>query len=315
MDPLSIVSLTDNVAQFISIGYRILFIAQKFYKSPKNSVDELQAIGWLAEDANRSIGVIFRDFPLVVRTRADKDLQDISIECGQLGAKLLAQTENLRRDNERLQRKLRALLIPAALWFKKRELHGILTRLIVLEARLRGWWFPTPICQLDLTGENHAIYAIKTDLNQLKSRASGLDISQFLLPSLNNGLDRIMYNITFLEDDSIMYSRRAETEGNDLKFHTYDEETSRTKRHHRVLRSLIFDSIWTRRDNIEVAHTGTLEWVFDSPIINFCTWLETGSGVYWINGLVSTNRAVLHPVNHAVDLFLLSRQAVASLPQ
>ncbi|KAI7775019.1 hypothetical protein LA080_007445 [Diaporthe eres] len=62
-------------------------------------------------------------------------------------------------------------------------------------------------------------------------------------------------------------------------------ETNRVKRHHRVLKNLIFDSIYTRENKIEVAHINALEWLFDSPITNFRVWLETGSGVYWISGL------------------------------
>jgi hypothetical protein len=53
-----------------------------------------------------------------------------------------------------------------------------------------------------------------------------------------------------------------------------------------IIRSLQFPSIKRRHTEIETAQQDTLEWIFDKSETNFLQWLETGNGIYWINGLV-----------------------------
>lgn len=54
-----------------------------------------------------------------------------------------------------------------------------------------------------------------------------------------------------------------------------------------ILHSLAFDTIHHRRDYIDQAHEETCIWVYDSDRTNFAEWLKSGSGIYWISGLVS----------------------------
>lgn len=95
MNPLSIISFTGNIAQFISMGYGILGTAREFHNAPKDSANALRAIRLLAEDVKRSIDVISKDIPEVAQSGDDRALQDISKECGQLAVGILAQIEKL----------------------------------------------------------------------------------------------------------------------------------------------------------------------------------------------------------------------------
>lgn len=316
MDPLSIISLTGNIAQFISIGYGILSTARELYNAPDDSADSLRTIRLLAEDVKRSIVMISKDIPDVAQSGEERALQDISKECGQLADGVLAQIEKLRIDGEGLLRKLRALRVSATFRFKKKEIDEMLARLIALEARLRTWWFPTNIYRHSITGQNNVIIAIRSDLSQLKRTTNRLDIGQSVLSGLEAKLDQILANIESLEDGSAISARRDALEGIALNSRNYKDETSKMKRHHRILEALIFDSIYSREEKIEFAHVKTLEWLFDSPITNFRAWLETGSGVYWMNGLVSTDCTFVSKIRlrNTLLIFFLVRPAVASLP-
>lgn len=73
-------------------------------------------------------------------------------------------------------------------------------------------------------------------------------------------------------------------------------ELKQVKRQEVILCSLQFDQISRRLGAIPKAHEKTLQWIFDGKKTNFVSWLERGSGVYWVNGLVSISVIAYHPV-------------------
>lgn len=71
-----------------------------------------------------------------------------------------------------------------------------------------------------------------------------------------------------------------------LTVESYAKEISESKRRLRVLESLAFRSMKSRYDNIDNSHDETLGWIFDGVTTNYLEWLRSGTGIYWINGLV-----------------------------
>lgn len=67
---------------------------------------------------------------------------------------------------------------------------------------------------------------------------------------------------------------------------SYMKEMGESQRRLRVLESLTFRSMKARRENIDNSHDETLGWIFDEAQTNYVKWLESGTGIYWINGLV-----------------------------
>ncbi|KAK0106605.1 hypothetical protein ONS96_004226 [Cadophora gregata f. sp. sojae] len=68
---------------------------------------------------------------------------------------------------------------------------------------------------------------------------------------------------------------------------------------HSIIESVHFPTRTVRHDNIPEAHKQTFEWIFRDPIddgkpwSNFAQWLETGDGIYWINGKVGSGKSTL----------------------
>lgn len=66
-----------------------------------------------------------------------------------------------------------------------------------------------------------------------------------------------------------------------------------------LLASLRFETMTLRHEAIEEAHRRTFEWIFrdpkeeGKPWHNFSQWLESGSGVYWINGKPGSGKSTL----------------------
>ena len=73
------------------------------------------------------------------------------------------------------------------------------------------------------------------------------------------------------------------------------EKESRTQ----LLKSLWFAEISSREETIAEAHSKTFQWIFDRsgqavhPWDNFISWLETGEGIYWINGKFGSGKSTL----------------------
>lgn len=72
------------------------------------------------------------------------------------------------------------------------------------------------------------------------------------------------------------------------------------KQRTKLLDSLHFREMTARLEEISHAHKRTYEWIFhrrweeDASHDNFRDWLETGDGLYWINGKVNWNIMTCH---------------------
>jgi len=66
-----------------------------------------------------------------------------------------------------------------------------------------------------------------------------------------------------------------------------------------VLGNLSFISSIGRQESVELPHRDTFKWIFDNCKTSerrwdsFVDWLETGSGIYWINGKVGSGKSTL----------------------
>lgn len=68
-----------------------------------------------------------------------------------------------------------------------------------------------------------------------------------------------------------------------------------------ILESLRFSMISQRMEDVTEAHDETFEWIFNHPSEDpkgrkwddFVQWLETGNGIYWINGKAGSGKSTL----------------------
>lgn len=141
MDPLSIISLTGNIAQFISLGYGIVSTSREIYHSGAGTSEKVQTCTLLAEDMRRSIRTISKHPVLAEPPSEDtKILHAIVDECDRLASKLLAELDTLRVNRKAVSRHIEALRVSGTMWWKKKDIDEVLSRLAMLEARLRAWW-------------------------------------------------------------------------------------------------------------------------------------------------------------------------------
>ena len=79
----------------------------------------------------------------------------------------------------------------------------------------------------------------------------------------------------------------------------HDEEARlRNKVGKQVLRSLYFPTIMERQEAIPEAHGKTFEWIFQESATgesenSFVEWLNSGTGIYWINGKAGSGKSTM----------------------
>lgn len=141
MDPLSIISLTGNIAQFMSIGFGIVSTSREIYHSGSGISEKIQTFTLLVEDMRRSIKTISKHHIIAEPPNEDtKILHNIVEECERLASKLLEELDTLRTDRKGVSRHIEALRVSGTMWWKKKDIDDVLSRLTMLEARLRAWW-------------------------------------------------------------------------------------------------------------------------------------------------------------------------------
>ncbi|KAK2472565.1 hypothetical protein H9L39_16445 [Fusarium oxysporum f. sp. albedinis] len=70
-------------------------------------------------------------------------------------------------------------------------------------------------------------------------------------------------------------------------------EAQRVKRQHSLLKSLLFHTIKQRHNAIPERHQDTFKWVFERDTYQFCEWLESESGFFWVKGKAGSGKSTL----------------------
>ncbi|KAJ3479449.1 hypothetical protein NLG97_g8318 [Lecanicillium saksenae] len=88
------------------------------------------------------------------------------------------------------------------------------------------------------------------------------------------------------------------------------EQVAFIEREQNIIQSLRFDGMLHRRDEIQVAHKHTFQWVFE-PRLHFKEWLETGEGIYWVSGDPGSGKSTMikYISRHASTLEALEKWA------
>ena len=83
----------------------------------------------------------------------------------------------------------------------------------------------------------------------------------------------------------------------ELRQHRVDQAEREYRR--KFLEALYFPEMYVRQESIAEAHSQTFQWIFDAsgekvrPWSNFVGWLESGHGIYWINGKAGSGKSTL----------------------
>lgn len=210
------------------------------------------------------------------RTQDDIEIVKLSSECTKVAEDLLAELRKLGLEQSGLRHAITKIVQVArrkALLKEKQDLLEKYRR--VLDTRI--------LIRLDARSLR--------DTQDIKSLEQGV---QALALGLQQGHSTVA---------QLLADRNSQLQEHiDMKFDSHAKATEDRLSYTRLLESLFFPEIVSREEQIPEAFEGTCRWVFDSsddqqsrtrPWSNFCKWLETENGVYWITGKPGSGKSTL----------------------
>jgi hypothetical protein len=141
--------------------------------------------------------------------------------------------------------------------------------------------------------------------NQNVFEAAVLDQNRMII-----GLRQDMVSLTINEHqatreiivDAIREAGQGRSETNVSGNAERREADARRRAEDRIFRSLLFPTISERYNRVAKAHAATFEWIFsdpqhgDRPWSSFSQWLQSGDGIYWINGSMEKRVQAIPPL-------------------
>ncbi|KAM0795956.1 hypothetical protein BDR22DRAFT_778583, partial [Usnea florida] len=274
MDPSAAFSLACGVIQVVDFSIKVLAKCKEFYDH--GALSEHQEVEGITRHlTNLRIGVISPQSLETTQAPEDRELLDLVKACSATAAQLVAKLQTLKIEGS--HKKRQAIVKTVKAFREKRGIHD-------LEKRL----------------DNHRSVLNTKILINLASFQQSHDFQ-----TLDQGIRTL---ITTLSEGPKSFEELRTVVGQENKatrehiseaFQKQQEQYEAKEYRKRLLKSLRFDEIHSREENIDENHRKTFEWIFDvsdhamGPWDNFTQWLEKGQGTYWINGKAGSGKSTL----------------------
>lgn len=195
-------------------------------------------------------------------SRDDQEVLDLSRKCSKLGKELLRELDKLRLELEKGRLRQALLRRRKAAIKKKQGLLDSYQR--VLDTSILG----------------------RLDARSLKETQD--------VRCLDQSVQQLVYELE--RGNNTVAQLRANHRDILDRIESKLENNQRTTANQQLLESLFFPEIDSREDQIQDAFDGTCRWIFNSstePWSNFCKWLETENGIYWVRGKPGAGKSTL----------------------
>ncbi|KAL8774445.1 MAG: hypothetical protein Q9209_000818 [Squamulea sp. 1 TL-2023] len=276
MEALAAFSLTANVIQIVDFSSRLLGQYRELCQN--GSLAEHRASTQVADalaNATTSLKVSLAGQPGSPLSQDDRDILDLSDKCSKNAEDLVAEFSKLKLDQggqrQALARSFHATRRKQWLEDKQKTLDRFQH---VLETRI--------LMRLDTQSLKHT--------HQLENLEQNV---QKLVTGLENGFKTVGQILEAQSRQMISHIDRT--------FEDQERRAADRQQQERFIESLYFPEISARQEQIPDAFEGTCAWIFESenvtdqhkPWDDFRTWLETGTGAYWISGKPGAGKSTL----------------------
>ncbi|OAL28944.1 hypothetical protein AYO22_02380 [Fonsecaea multimorphosa] len=317
IEPLTAIAVAGNVLQFAELGTKLLLKACEVYKSTDGLDDEYRDLGIIAENV-RNCNTVLEQFALMLppehKSSAHNLLEannfclKISTEFLQLLEQAAPKSEdhkisaafksaftNLRKQNKiaRLDKNInhaRSNLLMNLLAFSTTEIRTMKNSILDGIGTSRS----EVLHQMQEVSDN-----LRGDVRDLIESFSAMELNfQNQLTAFRQSDCSLTKEAKQSKLEVSLRTENLESKRIRQKIHELDITT--TKAQAKVMDSLFFSQMHTRRDQIAEAHPQTLKWIFqrgDAQLAwhEFAGWLETydNQRIYWIRGKAGSGKSTL----------------------
>ncbi|KAK3339840.1 hypothetical protein B0T25DRAFT_512081 [Lasiosphaeria hispida] len=283
-EPLAIIGLVASILTFVDSGAKAISLARKLRDKTQQSgtvlaqmQDELAATIQYVQDIKTSFQQT--DTMTMTRSHLPPDQQRILIladKCDSIADELCA---ILKPFQARDRSWFRAVDTAFQVMWMKGDIDDLQKRLVELEQSLRA----AVNTAMQQKRDSYIMYQLKT------LRA----VYQDLAIPYSDSLDNIQSSILTLTgaEEKALDSQHLQSLRDRMS--SFEREYRARKYTSCILRKLHFAEIKRRWDRITTSEKNTNTWIFDEAKTDFLSWLEHGSGIFWITGKAGSGKSTL----------------------
>ncbi|KAM0718815.1 hypothetical protein Q7P37_005887 [Cladosporium fusiforme] len=312
LDPLSAISLASAIIQFVDFGSKILVTGYETYHNVSGATQEHVDLEELTQSLYK-----FQD-NLATPTRSnssatqDSDqtlLEELARRCSHLAGDLLILLEDLKVKEQGFLRTWDSFRQACRSVWKKKRIQGLEKLLESI-----GWQINSRLLYM-IRGNTSAMSKHLRDL-QNTCHHMGVELQKdindaraALLATLEEQ-SRAINNLNTNLTDSLSRTQQSHTDAGKAYYASLQSvpaqlqnlarEAERVNRSQQILRSLLFDDIKAREEQIHEAYNQTFNWIFEDDKSPFRTWLASSSEIFWVSGKAGSGKSTLMKflVNH-----------------
>ncbi|CAG8953406.1 hypothetical protein HYFRA_00010154 [Hymenoscyphus fraxineus] len=278
MAELAAIGLVSNIVGFIDFGLKLFREGKEIYESAEGANVKQLDLEIITLDLKRLMEELQ---PTSYITKDDAAIAKLALHCRKLADELLCVLAKLKiKEGTGKNRKWRSF---------RQALKGVLKEndIQLLETRIEK--FQKQLGQRLLYTLSHQNSTVLWTIRNLQDENRRLGFGS--TSKLNEIMDHLVKQAEQAkeakEEDSVDYAQLNEN----LKL--LAEEGKRATKRQTILRRLCFSSIKVRHDLIKQAHTKTFTWIFDDLSSTFNKWLQSGDGMYWVQGKAGSGKSTL----------------------
>ncbi|KAL5325671.1 hypothetical protein ACEPPN_006800 [Leptodophora sp. 'Broadleaf-Isolate-01'] len=313
LDPLTTFSLAGTIVQFVDFSCKIFSTSRELSQSSNGASEEVnnhevitRDLLSLSEKLEASVEECFVDG--VSYGGGDEALKKLCEGCGSLSKKILKRLDKLKIQDgagkrETLKQAIRTLWSHNELSEIAAQLAGYQRQMEIHVLVAFKEKFDLTILQHDHRCSNHVSQKIAAGLLENRSVFdSAIDAQTLEITALHKDTRSLIIQehertrIAVLTavgkmSPGIVHPSNSEN--------IYQRPDLLQQAQDRILHSLQFPSISERYEQVSHAHAATFDWIFenpndeDRPWSNFSDWLQSGNGIYWINGKAGSGKSTL----------------------
>ncbi|KAI1359441.1 hypothetical protein F5Y08DRAFT_79679 [Xylaria arbuscula] len=301
MDPFSAIGFASNVLTFIDYGWKLFTETRAIYDSSATADDlTVEAITKHLTQLSSAI----TQSPVY-----GQELQEIAQTCQQVADDLHAVLQKLKLPLRfslilsRKRKKFESFLLAVRKVWSKSEVEAFTGRLFKLQLSLlvrinwmllnessdvrRGIARLEKVNQLMLVQNDGNLTSLRNEAAQyVKHLQNDRLLDEFgKMQELMAQSKQFIYE-TAQETSSLMRSLSA-------RLSELEQCTKNAQKHSAFLKSLYYDAIQYRHDNIDEAHAKTFGWVLSSKSSTFVEWLRNDGNLFWIQGKAGSGKSTL----------------------
>ncbi|KAG4428595.1 hypothetical protein IFR05_015919 [Cadophora sp. M221] len=322
LDPLTAFSLAGTVMEFIDFGCKIISTTRELSQSRNGASEEVnnhevitRDLLSLSEKLEASVEECFVDG--VSYTGSDEALKKLCEGCDSLSKKMLKRLDKLKIQDGAGKRatlkqaiktlwshnELSEIAAQLASYQRQMEIHVLIAFNQIDFANVTRERFDLAILQQDsrcsddvsqkiVAGllENTRVYDSTIDAQTLEITALHYDTRSLVIREHERTQMEVLAAVERMSP-GIVHPNNSEN--------IYQRHDLLQRAQDRILRSLQFPSICECYEQVPYAHAATFNWIFenpndeDRPWSNFSDWLQSGDGIYRINGKAGSGKSTL----------------------